>query len=116
MLVLLIEPDEKRRRETAARLAGAGCLVRAAASAWEGLAMLQEEPLPRAVLMDLASSEACADWLAGELRSDERLSQLPIYGTAEALRDLPRQRLRPGASGREGPVAIARLVPARSHS
>ncbi len=85
MRVLLIEMEQGLRGEIAARLEGDGCTVRVATNAWDALAMLQEDPLPDMVAMDLSCPEGCGDWLVRECRSDERLARLRILSPPEAL-------------------------------
>jgi CheY-like chemotaxis protein len=85
MRVLLVEMEQGLRGEIAARLEGDGCTVRVAANAWDALAMLQEDPLPDMVAMDLGCPEGCGDWLVRECRADERLTRLRILSPEEAL-------------------------------
>ncbi len=83
--VLLVELEQGLRGEIAARLERDGCTVRVAASAWDALAMLQEDPLPNLVAMDLSCPEGCGDWLVRECRADERLARLRVLSPEEAM-------------------------------
>jgi len=83
--VLLVELEQALRGEIAARLERDGCTVRVAASAWDALAMLQEDPLPDLVAMDLGCPEGCGDWLVRECRADERLARVRVLSPAEAM-------------------------------
>lgn len=85
MRVLLVEFEQSLRGEIAARLERDGCTVRVAASAWDALAMLQEDPLPDMVAMDLGCPEGCGDWLVRECRSDDRLTRLSILSPEETM-------------------------------
>lgn len=85
MRVLLVEMEQGLRGEIAARLEEDGCTVRVATNAWDALAMLQEDPLPDMVAMDLSCPEGCGDWLVRECRADERLARLRILSPPEAL-------------------------------
>lgn len=83
--VLLVELEQGLRGEIAARLESDGCTVRVSASAWDALAMLQEDPLPDVVAMDLGCPEGCGDWLVRECRADERLARVRVLSPGEAM-------------------------------
>ena len=83
--VLLVELEQGLRSEIAARLESDGCTVRVSASAWDALAMLQEDPLPDLVAMDLGCPEGCGDWLVRECRADERLARVRVLSPEEAM-------------------------------
>ncbi len=83
--ILLVEVEQGLRGEIAERLDRDGCIVRVASTAWDALAMLQEDPLPDLVAMDLGCPEGCGDWLVRECRADERLARLSILSPQEAL-------------------------------
>ena len=83
--VLLVEMEQGLRGEIAARLEGDGCTVRVSASAWDALAMLQEDPLPDLVAMDLGCPEGCGDWLVRECRADQRLARVRVLSPEEAM-------------------------------
>ncbi len=83
--VLLVELEQGLRGEIAARLESDGCTVRVSASAWDALAMLQEDPLPDLVAMDLGCPEGCGDWLVRECRADERLARVRVLSPEEAM-------------------------------
>ena len=85
MRVLLVEPDDGIRSELSDRLLRDGCTVRLASTAWDALAMLQEDPLPDVVAMDFGCPEGCADWLVREARADERLARLRVVPHQEAV-------------------------------
>lgn len=85
MRILLVEMEQGLRGEMADRLSRDGCTVRVASSAWDALAMLQEDPLPDLVAMDLGCPEGCGDWLVRECRADERLARVSILSPPEAL-------------------------------
>jgi DNA-binding response OmpR family regulator len=85
MRVLLVEFEQSLRGEIAARLERDGCTVRVAASAWDALAMLQEDPLPDMVAMDLGCPEGCGDWLVRECRADDRLARLSVLSPEETM-------------------------------
>ncbi|HEU4382935.1 MAG TPA: hypothetical protein VFR85_05455 [Anaeromyxobacteraceae bacterium] len=85
MRILLVEVEQGLRGEIAERLTRDSCTVRVASSAWDALAMLQEDPLPDLVAMDLGCPEGCGDWLVRECRADERLARLSILSPQEAL-------------------------------
>lgn len=83
--VLLVEMEQGLRGEIAARLEGDGCTVRVSANAWDALAMLQEDPLPDLVAMDLGCPEGCGDWLVRECRADQRLARVRVLSPEEAM-------------------------------
>ena len=83
--VLLVELEQGLRGEIAARLESDGCTVRVSANAWDALAMLQEDPLPDLVAMDLGCPEGCGDWLVRECRADQRLARVRVLSPEEAM-------------------------------
>ncbi len=111
MRILLIELEHGLRGEIAERLERDGCTVRVASTAWDALAMLQEDPLPDLVAMDLGCPEGCGDWLVRECRADDRLARLSVLSPQEVLHRAAVVR----RIARLGAVRPARLGSALEH-
>jgi DNA-binding response OmpR family regulator len=82
MSVLLVEMEPELRRACAEELARCG--FHAEAAAWEGAMLAAREAAPQVLVVDGTLEPARAARLVREVRSDDRLAELPVVGIAAA--------------------------------